>query len=169
MSYGTQTSTSTYTKVDIRRVFEAVEAALRMAVSRTGLNSAEWAAIMAHDLRHMAQSGALSRAHLILRDVLEREVRALVFTPTDTAFGWSDERPKANHWPTLPFGSLQIVVQRTPAFYALTVAQQAQIMAGCRLNWNDTSIDVSHAGLPVVRCQRHASNAYGVETVDYGQ
>lgn len=168
MSYGTQTYTSTYTKVDVRRVFEAVEASLRMAVSRTGLNSAEWAANVAHDLRYMAEGGVLSRAHLILRDVSEREVCALVFTPSDAAYGWSDERPKANHWPAQPYGSLHVVVELSAAYYALTPAQQASIMAGCWFTWTTSSTDLSHAGLQVVRSQRHASNGYGVQTQDYG-
>ena len=169
MSYGTVTRTSTYTKVDIRRVFEAVEATLRMAVTRTGLNSPDWAVNVGHDLRLMAENGVLSRAHLVRHDAMGQEVRALVFTPTDAAQGWVDERPKANHWPLLPSGRLGIVVELTSAYHALSPAQQAASMSGCLLGWGTTSIDTTHAGLQFVRSQNHASNGYGVQTLDYSR
>lgn len=134
MSYGTQTITATYTRVDIRKVFEAVEAELRMAVTRTEIKTASWAVEMAHDLRHFAEHGALHRAHLILSDDLGREIRALVFSPTDAALGWVDERPKANRWPSLPSGTMQVVVEYTAAFKALPESAPALLVTvstGC--------------------------------------
>lgn len=167
MSYGTQTITATYTKVDIRKVFEAVEAELRMAVTRTELKSESWATDVAHDLRHFAEHAALHRAHLILSDATGSPTRALVFSPTDAAAGWVDERPRANRWPREPSGSMQIVVEYTAAFNALPVEKKAEVKAGCRLTWGPSNADTSHAGLRAARSQRHASNGYGVETTDY--
>lgn len=167
MSYGTQTITATYTRVDIRKVFEAVEAELRMAVTRTEIKSASWATEMAHDLRHFAENGALHRAHLILSDALGREIRALVFSPTDAALGWVDERPKANRWPSLPSGTMQVVVEYTATFKALPESKKMAIKSGCLLTWGPSGIDISHAGLRATRSQQHASNGYGVDSTDY--
>jgi D-alanyl-D-alanine dipeptidase len=168
MTY-TQTITTTYTRVDIRRVFESVEATLRMAVTRTGLNTAQWATQTAHDLQHLAESAALVRAHLILRDHRDAELRALVLEPDDAASGWVDERPKANDWPLQPAGRLQIVIEHPASFYALAQARQADIMAGCILSWTATSIDLSHSELSLVRAQHFASNGYGVRARDFGR
>lgn len=168
MTY-TQTITNTYTRVDIRRVFESVEATLRMAVTRTGLNTAQWAANTAHDLRHLAESAALARAHLILRDHRGIELRALVLEPDDKAFGWVDERPKANDWPLQTSGRLHVVIEHPASFSALSPDRQASIMAGCVLAWAETSIDLSHSELQLVRSQHFASNGYGVRARDLGR
>lgn len=168
MTY-TQTITTTYTRIDIRRVFESVEATLRMAVTRTGLNTAQWASEMAHDLRHLAESAALARAHLILRDHSGVELRALVLEPDDAASGWVDERPKANDWPLQSSGRLHVVIEHPASFSALSQGRQADIMTGCILSWAATSIDLSHSELRLVRAQHFASNGYGVRTKDLGR
>lgn len=165
----TYSSTSTYTVTDVGKVIDRFAADLRMVSQATGLLTRDYVERLAADVKLMAQRGYLDRVDIVLRSALGTVLRAAEYRVSTDASGWSSDRPGNNLWPRTPSGLLNVVVFRTPAWWALSETQrQAFLDSQCSLSWGPSGIDTSYSGLTGRQDRRYASNGYGVQRTIYG-
>lgn len=163
------TQTKTYTVADIRKVVDNFAADFSMMTQATGLQSREDVAKTVSDLKTFAENGYLIDVKLILKDASGTQIRAAVYRVSDSAVGWTPQRPGNNLWPRTPGGSLLVVAAFTSDWWNKTDAQRASFIAnqGLYFSWSRTSEDTTFTCLTSSAGQRYASNGYGWERTNY--
>lgn len=166
----TGTQTTTYTVADVRRVADNFAADFSMMAQATGLRSRDSVAETVSDLKTFAEEGLLIGVDLILKDAKGNQLRAAVYTVSESAAGWISGRPGGNLWPRTPGGSLKVIATLSPAWWSKTDAQKDAFRTnhGLQSNWDPTTEDTSFAGLQATEGQRYASNGYGWQRMNYG-
>lgn len=166
-SIGTQTTT--YTVADIRKVVENFAADFSMMSQATGLRSRESVAEIVSDLRVFAEYSYLAQVTLILKDEDGIKIRAALYTVSESASGWTCERPGNNLWPRTPDGSLYVLATMTDAWWSKTDAQKEAFIKNRALfgSWPVSSEDNSLGGLNSSSGQKYASRGYGWERTNY--
>ncbi len=165
----TGTQTTTYTVVDIRKVVDSFAADFSMMAQATGLRSLDSVAENVSDLKVFAENGYLVDVKLILKDKDGKKIRAAVYKVSESAVGWTSERPGNNLWPNTPGGSLLIVATLTSAWWGKTSSEKEAFIKSRSLHgsWAQTTEDMSFLGLGSSSGQRYASNGYGWERKNY--
>ena len=105
----TYVRTRTYTKTDVRRVFENCMADIRMIALRTQAIEESEAKRVLSDVQIMAEERCLKKVHVQLYEPNGSIVKAHVYT--STSGGEASERPGKNQWPRLPSGKVRILVE----------------------------------------------------------
>ena len=108
MATYTRTATRTYTKTDVKRVFENCMADIRMIAWRTAAIEEQEAGDTLQDVQVMAEEGCLKTVHVQLCNLAGEIVKAHLYTATDGT--GSSERPGGNQWPRMPDGEVKIIV-----------------------------------------------------------
>ena len=116
-----------------------------------------------------AEQGYLIDVNLILKDHEGNVLRASVYKVSESAIGWSNDRPGNNMWPRTPDGVLKVVANLNAAWWSKTDAQKAAFVQNWNLHssWDATSEDLSFNGLSSTPGQRYASNGYGWARTDH--
>lgn len=167
MSVSTATRTSTYTVVDVRRVFDQFAADYDMAAQTTGLVSDDHVTDVVHDVKALAEAGYLARVDIVLRDSGAETVRAQRYDVSSDASLWSAQRPGNSLWPRMLDGELRVVIFFTPRWRALPSDEQATFRGALYLGWTSTSIDTAYPALIGRMDRRYASNGYGLERTTF--
>lgn len=160
MAICTQTATKTYTKVDIKRVFENCMADIRMIAWRTAAIEEEMAQEILEDVQIMAEEGCLKAIHVQLCDSAGDIIRAHRYTATDGTT--ASERPGGNQWPRLPGGEVRI-------FVTVDLSQKWE-RAKKRLNknWGTSSYSTDYSGLTQKGTRTFSHGGYGLTRHSYG-
>ncbi len=104
------TITQTYTKTNIRRVFEMFRADLEMLALRTQAMALDHAAQYAHDICLMAKEECLSGVHVQLYDYYGNLVKVHRYS-VERDIRSDSQRPGGNRWPCLPNGTLRVIIE----------------------------------------------------------
>ncbi len=167
MSYGTYTTT--YTVVDIRKAFESFEADLRMIARRTEKWTGDFVDKVFYDVVKLAEAKYLSKASIILQDATGKPIRAAQYTVNENGTGISGERAGGNDWTNIPNTNLEVILQYTAAWHALTEQQQQAFGAanGFKINWTPSNIDTSFSHLTKQSAQTYSSNGYEISKANF--
>jgi hypothetical protein len=165
----TGTITSTFTVADVRKVLENFAADFSMMSLATGLRSRENVEQTVSDIRAFAEDGYLVEVKLILRNGQGVKIRGASYKVSESAAGWSSDRPGNNLWPYTPNGSLSVIVTLSYRWYQKTAEQQADYKRsrGFYWSWDPTTEDTSFSGLTATAAQRYASGTYGWQRANY--
>ena len=152
-----QTETKTYTKVDIRKVWECFSADLSMLVSRTKTMSERWASDVAHDITLMAIWECLSVVHIQLLNRSGERIAAHRYD-VKGAGNWGQDSPGGNNWPNADGG--EIVVNVT--YSDKEVIERLQRDGKLRRKWSPARTP-SYSGMKTESLRQYSSGSYGLE------
>ena len=160
MAMQTQTITRTYTKTDVKRVFESCVADIRMIAWRTGAIGESDAMETMQDVQIMAEEGCLRTVHVQLCDQTGRVIKAHLYTATDGAA--TTDRPGGNKWPRMPYGEVRIIV---------TIDQNAdweKAAKRLRKNWGPSQHSLNYTALAQGGTRTFSHGGYGLTRLSYG-
>ena len=159
----TRTFTETYTKVDVRKVFEAFRADLRMAAASSLAMHLDEADRTAADVAAFAEADYLSKVHVMLRHNGERlEAKSYEVVTFRGVSGLSPDRPGNMIWPRCPKGHLNVVVQHNDSWRTLGEDQKQAFKGSLNGSWGPSSEDLTFADLTTVEDRNFLSRAYGL-------
>jgi hypothetical protein len=165
----TGTQTQTYTVVDIRKVIDHFAADFTMISQATGLWSPASVDATVSDLKQFAEAGYLTQVNLILKNKAGTVIQASVFKISNAAVGWRSERPGNNLWPHTPDGTLKLIADLNPKWWAMQQTERESFLVSHSLisKWPVSNEDTSFASLTSSSGQRYASNGYGMERQNF--
>jgi hypothetical protein len=165
----TGTITTTYTVADIRRVVDQFAADYSMQGQATGLRTRETIAANVFDLKKFAEHGYLIAVNLILEDKYGNPLRGARYNVSESATGWTSDRPGNNLWPQTPDGVLTLVATLNNAWWNKPNSDKEAFIKSNGMNgtWAHTTKDTSFMGLHASQGQRYASNGYGWQRTNY--
>jgi len=152
------TVTQTYTRTDIRRVFENFQADLRMLAVRTQAMEPDHAKKCGDDVCLMAQVGCLSRVDVQLRDSSENLVRVHRYSVEEIMSSVSS-RPGGNRWPCLPNGTLYVVVVPSDR----EKLKRLKILGELKLIWSASPLSTDYSNMRRDGARLYSSNSYGLQ------
>ena len=152
-----KTVTQTYTRTDIRKVFENFQADLQMLSVRTQAMESEQAQKCANDVCLMAQEKCLRRVHIQLYDASGRLVKVHRYSVEEDILSDS-QRPGGNRWPCLPDGSLDVIVEYSDRQKAERLKESGKL----KLNWGPSSLSIDYSGMRNDADRFYSSNNYGL-------
>ena len=151
------TSTQTYTRTDIRKVFENFQADMVMLAMRTQAMEPDYAQRCAYDVFLMAREECLEYVHIQLRDFLGRLVKAHRYSVEVGVF--SDSlRAGGNRWPCLPSGTLCVIVQPSDSHKLEELKKSGELKA----NWGASSLSTDYSGMRNDGMRLYSSSSYGL-------
>lgn len=156
----TRTATRTYTKTDVKRVFESCIADIRMIALRTAAIAEQEAMDIMHDVQVMAEEGCLRTIHVQLCDRGGNVAKAHLYTATDGMA--AGERPGGNAWPRMPEGQVRFIV---------TVDKDDRwnrAIRRFRRNWGASSYSLDYSGMAQSGTRTFSHGGYGLSRVSYG-
>ena len=152
------TVTQTYTRTDIRDVFESFQADLQMLAVRTEAMELDRAQNYAYDVCLMAQEECLSRVHIQLYDSSENLIKVHRYSVEGGILSDS-QRPGGNRWPYLPNGSLCVIVEYSDNQKIEKLKKSGKL----KLHWSPSSLSISYSGMRNDGGERlYSSNSYGL-------
>ena len=156
----TYVQTRTYTRTDVRRVFEKCIADIRMIAWRTQAIEETEARDVLYDVQIMAEEGCLKKVHIQLHNASGGVVKAHVYTATDG--GGTNERPSGNQWPRIPTGKVRIIVE--------VEKDERWNKARMRMkkNWGPSTYSTDYSGLATAGTRTFSHGGYGLTRVSYG-
>ena len=155
-----QTATTTYTKTDVRRVFENCMADIRMIAWRTAAIEEAAARETLEDVQIMAEEGCLKTVHVQLCNRAGDIVQAHLYTATDGTA--ANERPGGNRWPRLPEGEVRIIV--TVELNGKWERARKRLKG----NWGSSSHSTDYSGLTQQGTRTFSHGGYGLTRLSYG-
>ena len=151
------TITQTYTRTDIRRVFENFQADLEMLAVRTQAMTLDHARKCAYDIRLMAQEQCLRYVHVQLRDFHGHLVRVHRYSVQEDILSDS-QRPGGNRWPCLPDGTLHVLVDPSDKLRL----EQLKKARKLKLNWSLSYLSTDYSRMRNDGARLYSSNSYGL-------
>lgn len=158
----TSTRTSTYTKTDIRKVFECFHADLSMLAQRTGTMCKSEVDNIAHDVLIFAEYKCLSVVHIQLRDSGGNLINAHEYKPNERMYR-NSARPGGNSWPHDPTGNLAVILSYSDGEIV------EQIKKLLRITWSPTNFSTDYSRMKTLEPRQYASNGYGLERITYAR
>lgn len=152
-----KTTTLTYTRTDIRKVFENLQADLQMLALRTQAMELDHALNCAYDVCVMAQAECLSWVDVQLLDAAARPIRVHRYLVNKDILSES-ERPGGNRWPCLPSGTLCVIV-RCSDIHKL---EELQASDKLQLKWSSTSLSTDYSRMRKCGGRLYSSSTYGL-------
>lgn len=162
----TGSMTTTYTDIDVRRVYSRLHADLQMIAESTGLQTPDWVDNVVFDLTFLAISGYLSRIEIVLTGANNVTLQAEVYTPSANALSWTAQRPSCR-WPRILATALNVFVYYMPTYAGLTPAQRGILARQLKLAWGAASFRPDYSRLTAGEQRTYASNGYGLRRVSY--
>ena len=152
-----QTITKTYTRTDIRNVFENFQTDLQMLALRTQAMELDHARKCADDVCLMAREHSLKNVHVQLYDFCGNLVRVHRYS-VEKDISLNSQRPGGNRWPCLPNGTLCVLIEYsdTQKFEELKGSGQLKI------NWGPSDLSTNYFGMRNDGARLYSSNSYGL-------
>ena len=151
------TITRTYTRTDIRKVFENFQADLQMLAVRTQAMESDHAQLCAYDVCLMAQEECLRRVHVQLYDSDRNLIKVHRYSVEKDIISES-ERPGGNRWPFLPDGSLCVIVEYSDS----QVAEKLNRSGKLKIRWSRSSLSTDYSGMQNDDGRLYSSSTYGL-------
>lgn len=152
------TITQTFTRTDVRRVFENFQADLRMLAVRTQAMESDHAKNCGDDVCLMAQEDCLSRVHVQLYDSSGNLVKVHRYSVEDVVSSGSS-RPGGNRWPCLPNGTLCVIVDLSDN----GKLEQLKMLGELKLSWSASSLSTDYSNMQKDGARLYSSNSYGLQ------
>lgn len=167
--YGTNTKTSTYTVLDIRKTFEGCEADIRTIARRTGKWTMEYVDKIFHDILLLAENEYLYSVDItLLNNETNAVIRASKFIVNSLGTSTESERAgKNNDWTDIPNTRLSVILSYTQKWRNLTVSEKENFSQRFKIPWTSSSIDNSFPGLQSSGAQLYASKGYELKKTNY--
>lgn len=159
----TRTATRTYTEIDVEKVMTRVGTDIKMIADSTRGWDAATTANCVHDVQELAVAGYLEAVDLTLLDA-GREVKAARFVVSESASGWTNQRPGDALWPRLANSELRIVLIYNASYDAEAHRKMASKLKN---NWTPCLGNVDHGSLQRGGNRSYASSSYGVQRMDW--
>lgn len=150
--------TQTYTRTDIRRVFENFQADLLMLAVRTQAMELVHAKECGDDVCLMAQAKCLRCAHVQLYDSFGNLVRVHRYTIEEIMSSGSS-RAGGNRWPCLPNGALRVIIDLSDAEQFARLESSGEL----KLSWNTSSLSTDYSGMRKDGARLYSSSNYGLQ------
>ena len=151
------TITQTYTRTDIRKVFENFQADLQMLAVRTQAMELDHAQKSAYDVSLMAQEECLKYVHVQLYDLYGNLVRAHRYL-VEKDILLASQRPGGNRWPCLPNGTLCVIVTYSNKQKLENLERSGRL----KLHWTPSSLSTNYSGMRNEGARLYSSNSYGL-------
>lgn len=151
------TTTQTYTRTDVRRVFECFHTDLRMLACRTQAMSLTHADEYGHDIRIMAEEECLEEVHIQLLDGQRNRVRVHEYR-VEKNKSWDSQRPGVNRWPCLPNGELLVIVSCPDSGKVEQLKRSGRLI----INWDPSQASTDYSCMKPSEGKMYASNGYGL-------
>ncbi len=167
----TTTRTTTYTVTDIRRVLASFAADYSMIAQATATHSAKDVEQMVDDLAIFAEHALLLAVKIVQWRMNNTPVRAVEYTISTQASGWTNREPGNNLWRKIPDTHLQVIATLSDAWWAMSDAEMARFRSrtGLQGKWSVTTINTSFSGMSRTVDRHYTSNGYGMKKVVYGR
>ncbi len=159
---GTTSMTSTYTKTNVRKVFECFFADLEMLVLRTHAMDREELPKYRDDIYLMADEGCLSEIHLQLLDASEILVRANEYS-VHKGTNQESSRPGGNNWPCLPGGRLEVIIKLSDS----QVYDRLVNTEKFKINWGPSSLCTNYSTMSCTERRQYVSAGYSLQRSSY--
>lgn len=157
------TTTKTYTVLDIRKTFESLEADIRTIVRRTNAWDIAYVDDVLHDILALAENEYLSTVDVTQLDVNGKPLHAVRYTINSNGTVSSGDRAGQNNdWMEVANSKLVVILSYTPKWKVMTEVQHQNFMNanGFKITWVRSSIDTRYPGLTSSQAQTYASNGY---------
>ena len=151
------TITQTYTRTDIRKVFENFQADLQMLAERTQAMELDHAQKCAYDVCLMAQEGCLRRVHVQLYNSSGNLLKVHRYSVKKDILSDS-QRPGANRWPCLPDGILWVIVEYSNRWEFENLKKSRKL----KIDWGPSSLSIDYSGMRKDDGRLYSSNCYGL-------
>ena len=151
------TITQTYTRTDIRKVFENFQADLQMLAERTQAMKLDHAWNCADDVCLMAQEGCLRCVHVQLYNSTGNLLKVHRYSVEDDILSDS-QRPGANRWPCLPDGVLWVIVECSDNIKLEELKKSEDL----KINWSPSHLSTNYSGMRNDGARLYSSNSYGL-------
>ena len=152
------TLTYTYTRTDIRKVFENFQADLQMLALRTQAMKLDHAQECAYDVCLMAQEECLRYVHIQLYDSAGNLIKVHRYSVEKDILSDS-QRPGGNRWPCLPDGSLSVIVEYSDNQEAEKLKKSGKL----KLYWSPSSLSTDYSGMRSDGDRLYSNNSYGLQ------
>lgn len=165
----TQTVTSTYTVIDIRKAFEGFDADLRMIAKRTEKWTTEYVEKILYDIIKLAENKFVNYVDITLLDATKKPIRAARYKVNEDGKAVSTDRPGGNDWANIPGTTLTVILSYNAKWHALT-AEEKQIFYtdnSFKIGWVSSDIDNSYSNLQSENNQLYASKGYEVQKTNF--
>lgn len=157
------TTTKTYTVLDIRKTFESLEADIRTIVRRTNTWDIQYVDDVLHDVLVLAENEFLATLDVTQLDANGKPLHAVRYTinPNGTV-SYGDRAGHNNDWMEVANSSLVVILSYTSKWCIMNEDQRRYFTTanGFRINWVHSSIDTRYPGLTSSQAQTYASNGY---------
>lgn len=155
---------STYSVIDVRKVWDQVRADFRMAAQSTGLLTIDFVDKTIRDVVTLAEKAYLTKVHVHLHTARGTPVRGRTYAISEDASTWAADRSGSMLWPKTPGGNLGLTVNYSQIWWGLSDAERDKFESDLELPWSTSDIDTSFSGLVGVSDRSYASKAYGVSS-----
>ena len=152
------TMTQTYTRTDIRKVFENFQADIQMLAVRTQAMDPDLAKDFAYDICLMAIEKCLRRVHIQLYDSYGRRVKVHRYSVAEDILSDS-QRPGGNRWPCLPDGELHVIVEYSDTQKSEKLKKSGKL----KIAWGPSSLSTDYSGMHSDGGRLYSSNGYGLQ------
>jgi hypothetical protein len=163
----TITDSVSFTAADVIKVADRFGADLVMLTQSSEAMGATWAEDSIHDVKLMAKKDYIHRVSVILEDAAGRIIRARKYDVSKNAALWTSDRPGGNIWPRTPDGSMTVIVNYTDAWSQLGSLAKENFNNTLRQSWGPSEVDTDFPKMSGQQSRRYASNAYGMQRMDY--
>jgi hypothetical protein len=167
--YSTQTNTTTYTVVDIRKTFEGFNADFRMIAIRTAKKTITEVENHLHDIMAWVESKYLEFIDITLIDANKKPLKAARYSIDENGKAIQSDRAGNNDWQNIPNTQLVIIVTYKDSWKNLSASQQEGFKKNNNfiLNWGPSSINNSYDHLSKESAQLYASKGYELKKENF--
>jgi Bacterial HORMA domain family 1 len=167
--YGTNTTTSTYTVLDIRKTFEGCETDIRTIARRTGKWSMEYVDNIFHDILILAENEYLHSVDIALQEnSTDKILKASKFIVNSAGNKNESERAgKNNDWADIPNTHLAVILEYTQKWKNLSPESKTNFRNKFKVSWEASNIDNSFPHLSKIDAQLYASKGYELQKTNF--
>lgn len=167
--YNTNTNTSTYTVIDVKKAFEGFSADLRMIARKTEKWNMEYLEKVVHDVLIDAEKGYLKSVDIILLNSNNQVIKAAKYLINSDGSATSSERAGNNDWPNNQGDKLTVMKSRSQIWKDLPVPEQQKFRREnpYKSNWGNSNIDNSFPNLNKANGQLYASKGFELQKTNF--
>lgn len=157
------TTTKTYTVIDIRKTFESLEADIRTIVRRTNAWDIQYMNDVLHDVLALAENEYLATLDIAQLDTNSKPLHAVRYTTNPNGIVSSGDRAGQNNdWVEVPNSRLVVILSYTSKWQKMNEVQRIDFRTAndFKINWVHSDIDTRYPGLTSSQAQTYASNGY---------
>ena len=164
------TTTQTYTVVDIRKTFENFQAELGMIARRTKKWEQSYVEDVSYDVIKLAENKYLKSVDIVLMNSkTDKPVRATRYTVSLDGKTMKGDRAGGNNWSNIPDTYLHVIVKYSDSWGRLSEEQQQEFRNNnsFKINWSPTSVDTTYSHLEKEQAQLFGSKGYELQKENF--